>query len=787
MEVYFISIIAILMPTSKKPRTKKYRSPKGSGGLLGGGKKTSSPVTANDTGKSNSYLSVLAGISEGEIQGLVNGANSIYFDDTPVINSDGSANFTGFSFDTRSGTQNQTYIPGFGESVNQEVAINSELKYLQPITRQIVNKNLDLITVRLSLTLQTQDDKGNVDGTDINYRISIKEGLNAYRITHDIAIVNQKYSSPTEFEYVINVNNYSGTVDTFFLKVERLSPTVAEGVNTLKNVNFVAFINSSVTKLTYPNTALVGLKFEASQFSSAPKVAFEILGVIVDIPSNAFVGSYGSIGYTGVWDGTFITPNYACSDPAWILWDLLTKKRYGLGNKLNITNLNRWKFLEISKYCNGAVPDGNGGYENRFLTNFVLETAEDAYKVIETIRSVFHGMSYFLNGAINFEADFPGPYVAQFTQSDVESGMFSYSRTGLKAVHNVAIVTWIDPIQGYTKQIETVEDYESIITNGYNATELVAFGATTRGQARRAGLYVLYSEKLDRETVTFKCRSYAANVLPGQLIKVADNKRANIRYGGLIKSSTVVGANITIGLDYVVSIIPGEVYSLSVMAIDGKLYEFGTTNIPGSYTSITIPTNTLVSPIAIEGNWILSSVNIKPQLFRVLNRVCVSGSNETMFEITALQHNPSKYNAIEFNYPLDPITTRTTASTVTNPVTDIKTVFNALGVYPALTYTLFSSWNKPRVNGLVDPFVTSYLVEYKNGLFGKWTGTTTVTDSKIEFIGLQSGNNYIRVASIDIYGRPSKWVESAPRYLGINSSRAASNDPRNTEFATLVF
>lgn len=778
------------MTSSKKTksRTKKHRSPKGSGGLLGGGKKSTSPVTANDSGKSNSYLSVLAGISEGQIQGLLNGAQSIYLDNTPVINSDGSPNFTGFSFDVRNGTQDQPYIPGYADSVNEEVAINTEVKYLQPINRQIINKNLDSITIRLALTLQTQDDKGNVNGTDLSFKISIKEGLNAYRIVHDINIVNKKYSSPTEFEYLIPVNNYSGTVDKFFIRVERVSTTVPVGVNTLKTITFSAFVNSSITKLSYPNTALIGLKFEASQFTSAPQVAFEIRGVLVDIPSNSVVTPAGSLVYTGVWDGTFITPIYACSDPAWILWDLLTKKRYGLGKKLNINNLNRWKFLEISKYCNEFVPDGNGGYENRFLTNFVLETAEDAYKVIETIRSVFHGMSYFLGGAINFGGDFPGIYVAQFTQSDVEMGMFSYARTSLKAVHNVAIVTWIDPSQSYTKQIETVEDYASIITDGYNATELVAFGATTRGQARRAGLYVLFSEKLDRETVTFKCRSFAANVLPGQLIKVADNKRADIRYGGLTKDYGLIESNFRrIYLDFPVALISTEVYTLSMVCADGLLYDFPVFNDGASVDSVKVTwLNSGASLPAIEGNWILSSVNIKPQIFRVLNRVAVSGSDDTMFEITALQHNPQKYNAIEFDYPLEPIPPRITASVVTNPITIITTSFNVLGLYPNFSYTLFGNWAKPRSGGNIDPFVVSYLVEYRIGLEGLWTGTQSITVNQMEITGLRSGYHYIRVASVDIYGKSSKWVESPARFLGINGSLASGNSIRSAEFATLV-
>lgn len=764
----------------------KNPSPKGSGGVFGK-KKSSAPVTSVDSGASNSYLSVLAGVSEGEIGGLVNGAQSIFLDNTPVLNTDGSPNFTGFSFDTRNGTQNQSYIPGYADSVNQEVSINTEVKYLQPISRQIINKNLDEITVRLALSLQNQDDKGNVTGTDIQFRISIKEGLNAYRVVHDINLVNKKYSSPTEFEYLIPVNNYGGTVDRFFIRVERLTPTVEAGVSAVKTIAFQAFVNSSITKLSYPNTALVGLKFEASQFTSAPEVSFELYGVLVDIPSNATINpANGSLSYVGVWDGTFKKSTIACSDPAWILWDLLTKKRYGLGRKLNVSNLNRWSFLTISKYCNELVPDGNGGVEPRFLSNFVLETAEDAYKVIETIRSIFHGMSYFMAGSVHFSLDSPGSYVAQFTQADVEEGMFSYARTGLKSLHNVAIVTWIDPSQSYTKQIETVEDYESIISDGYRPTELIAFGATTRGQARRAGLYVLYSEKLDRETVTFRCRAFASKVLPGQRIRIADSKDAEIRYGGLIRGYFTPPGSMKIFLDVPVQIIPGQIYKLAITCTDGLVYEFPVTNAPGSYDNLNLSGTMSFLPQE-EGNWILYSQNILPKTYTVLNRVSVAESNQGLFEITALQHNPQKYNAIDFDYKIDPLPPRITGNILINPPVDpIIISANKFGVHPNYNFTLLASWSRPTSNGIADPFIQAYQVEYRVGLYGEWEKTKQVLKTQVEFQGLGLGTHYIRVASVDIYGKISSWVESPSFNISNIGSISKLNDRKNTDFVTLL-
>lgn len=764
---------------SKKPKYENgFNSPSGSGGLLGK-PKTKAPVDAAETGYSNSYLQVLAGISEGPIGGLVQGGFSIRLGDTPAQNEDGSHNFQGFSYEFRNGTQNQSYIPGYAETVDSENSVSAEVIYLQPITRQIINRNCDAIIVRLAITLQDQPPSGGIQGTSVAFRISLKSGSGAF-IPQVETTISGKYSSPTEFEYKIPTNNVNGTVDRFAIRVERLTETVPIGVNTVKTINFQSYIESSETKLSYPNTAIVGMKFEASQFTEAPSITFDVFGRLVDIPSNATINPYdGSISYVGIWDGTFQTPSYSTSDPAWILWDLLTNTRYGLGRQIKKENLNKWSFLTLSKYCNEWVPDGNGGAEKRFLVNFVLEGTEDAYKVIETLRSVFHGMSYYLGGALYFSSDSPGDYVAQFTQADIEDGMFSYSRSSLKAVHNVAVVTWIDPSDNYNKAIETVEDHESIITYGYRPTEILAFGCTSRGQARRAGLYTILSEKLDRYTVTFKCRAMAARVRPGDLIKIADSKVADIRYGGLI--AAIDNVNLKVTLDYPVKLDLGVTYYITCLCEDGTIVERGVSNPAGTHTVIDYSVPFPSIPL-VEGNWIIASVNVQPQLYRVLNRVAVAGSEETMYEITALQHNPDKYGAIDFDYPLESRSIRVSSPDIVTPVSGVTLGFQAIGVSPDVSFVLTASWQPPTLNGLRDQFVASYFVEYKIGIDGSWQSTVNTKNLFQEYPGLATGIYYIRVASVDLSGNASAWVESSGVKLGVINTIARFNNPNHSMF-----
>jgi predicted phage tail protein len=226
------------------------------------------------------------------------------------------------------------------------------------------------------------------------------------------------------------------------------------------------------------------------------------------------------------------------ADPAWILYDLITNTRYGLGRYIDQSQIDKWALYEISQYCNEYVPNGYGSYEHRFQCHLLLDGKEEAYKIIQQFLSIFRGFSYWMSGAIGFATDKPGSPVAQFTQSDIEEGMFSYTRTGLKTKQTIALVTWANPDDFYRQSVEAIDDPDGIAKYGVREIELSAFACTSRGQARRAGYAVLLTDRLEQETVTFKCRAYGAYTKPGDIIRIMDSKRADIRHGGLIVAST---------------------------------------------------------------------------------------------------------------------------------------------------------------------------------------------------------------------------------------------------------
>jgi predicted phage tail protein len=724
-----------------------------------GGKKNKKPKEQADSGRSVSYAQMLGIVSEGEIEGLVDGAQGIYFDETPAQNSDGSSNFTNFSWDWRSGTQAQDRIPGFSDEISSETNVGTEVKQPIPVTRTITNANLDIIRVRLGVVLQEYPPKGGVLGLKIQFRVYVKEGAGAFVLRLDQTIKG-RYSSLTEFEYNFPVNNLGGTVNNFSVRVERVTPQDSDTTRYQRVLQWRTLIEVTEAKLRYPNSALFGFRFDAAQFESLPQISLKLAGRKIAIPTNATPTATRGLTYSGIWDGTFYVPSVAIADPAWILYDLITNTRYGLGRYINQDQIDKWALYEISQYCNEYVPNGEGGTEHRFQCHVLLEGKEEAYKVIESIRSIFRGFSYWMNGAISFAADKPASPVAQFTQADIENGMFSYSRTGLKSRHTIALVTWLDPDDFYRQTIETVEDSEGIAKYGVRELEMSAFACTSKGQARRAGLAALLTERLETETVTFRVRAYGAYTKPGDIIRISDAKRADIRYGGLIADST----QDSVTLDNPVALDAGEDYTLTIMMADGTVVERTVINPPGSHTTLNLD-EPLDEPPPLESNWILASTTVQPQLFRVLNRVPAPGSREMLHEITALEYRSDKYNAIEQGWSLTPRPTINRVPVVVNVPRNIALSYRAVNNGASFTYTLDASWQYPLNNGTRDQFITSYFVEYSKGDGGDWIDTRTVTSTGTQYEGLSSGKYYVRVAAIDINGKSSRWVESSPILL----------------------
>lgn len=729
-----------------------------------GGKKSNSNATA----------SILGIVSEGEIEGLVNGLQSIYFNETPVQNNDGSLNFQGVEYDWRSGTQWQSRIPGFADNSSNEISVEVEVKNPIPVVKTIFNANLDIVRIRLGVVLQQSDSKGRVEGSAVFFKIWIKEGTGAFNVRFD-GEIRGYYPSLTEFQYDFPVNNYGGTVQDFTVKIERTNPQDTDTQRYQKILIWRSYTEITEVKLSYPNSALFGLRFKTKDFTSGvPQIGMELGGIKIKIPTNATVSPTRGLIYNGLWDGTFYTPAKAVSDPAWILYDLLTNTRYGLGKYIKASQVNKWALYEISQYCNEYVSDGYGGTEHRFSCNVLLEgeSKQEAYTVVQSLISIFRGFSYWVDGAIAVASDKPGFPVSQFTQADVEEGLFIYTYTGLKTIKTIALVPWLNPKDLYKRTIETVEDPEGISMYGIRETEISAFACTSRGQARRAGMAILLTDRLEQKTVTFKARAYAAYIKPGDIIKIMDSSKTNIRYSGLVKASTLS----TITLDSAVQL-GVESYTLSVLLADGTLANASVLNQSGTHQILTTTGFPSIPPA--ESNWILSSTSMQSQLFRVLNRVPIPESIEMMQEITAVEYNNSKYASIESGFQFLPLPSQKNTFRVVNVVRNIVLSYTTVDILK-----LIIVWDYPLSYGSKDLNTSNYIIELKVGDNGLWANTQTTTTQYWEYSGISQGTYYVRIASVDIFGSKSNWVVSSPIFINQYNLVAMFRNPLTSGFAT---
>lgn len=581
--------------------------------------------------------------------------------------------------------------PGFGKQVAIETPVATEVKgYVggnfeeentatHDIVRSFNNSNLSAIKVKLSFQLQEITDEGDVYGHRLDYRIWLKEGNNPFQ--RRIANYTEgRYPSATEFDftipllYPVNESN-----PNYVIRVRRTSPEATDKAKDQRVMNFVSYTQVSYTNLSYPNTAIGFIQVNTEYFPQIPSVAIKLAGRKIRIPSNATIQAnlpnkpdVRYLTYSGNWNGTFHTPTQACSDPAWILYDLLTHTRYGLGNYIDTTQIDKWSLYEISKYCNGLVPDGSGGQEPRFTCNVKLEGKVEAYQVIQSLVSIFRGFAYWQAGAICFAVDKQDSVVHQFTQADIEEGSFTYSRTGLKSRKTIAVVSYLNPLNFYKKAVEVVEDPIGVQKWGNREMELEAIACTSRGQARRAGVAALLTNRLEHESVTFRARAFAAYVKPGDLIRIYDSKRTSARYAGIIKSATAT----TITLDSPVNLPAGTNYTITVTtsnlikpSIDGGnnladpsqnqrlRFEVKEASIQSRGTNLSVLTlegagfgNNVPPP---ESNWVIQGGDISNTIYRVINRSPIQDSIEGMHEILAVEYNQNKYSFIDdMQFPL---------------------------------------------------------------------------------------------------------------------------------------
>lgn len=606
---------------------------RGAGGKSGGGGGINE--TPNNL-VSKAYARVLDLVSEGEIEGLVNGLESIYFNETPLQNPDDSYNFKDASIEWRYGTQGQDFIPGF-DAVENEIAVAVDVVADTPVVRSVTNADVDAVRVRISLSaLQDATSGSEIKGSSVQYAIDLQVGGGGYvnQVTQTITgKTNAKYERAHRIELT-----GEGPWD---IRVWRITPD-SESATLVNGTRWETYTEIIDAKLRYPNSAIFGFSIDSAQFASIPRRAYHLRGRRIKVPTNYDPATRA---YAGVWDGTFKIA-YS-NNPAWVYYDLLTNRRYGLGKRIPPEHIDKWSLYQIGRYCDELVPDGFGGEEPRMVCNLYLQTRQDAWRVLDQLASVFRGIVFWSAGQVTAVQDRPSDPVFLYTTANVIEGIFTYSGASRRVRHTVALVTWNDPADFSRQKVLYVADEEGIRKWGVIPTEVVAVGATTPGQARRFGRAILISEQTQTDVVSFVVGMDGVLARPGQVVKIADTKRAGVRLAGRLKAATID----TVTLDAPVTLEAGQAYTLSLLGEAGAAIERSVTTAAGSTSIITVSPAFDAVP-AVATVWALGSDAVEPALYRVIS--VSEPSDPWKFQITALRHNPSKYAAIDADDPLDP-------------------------------------------------------------------------------------------------------------------------------------
>ena len=515
------------------------------------GKKQRAPVDHAATLFSRATAQLIDLLCEGEVNGLVDGSKSIFFDEVRVQNDDGSFNFEGVTVQEKVGTPSQAAVTGFDE-VESTVSISQEVTDISSPTFTITETSIDAIRIIIQIpSLMIQNVKnGDLLPHTVGIKIEVSEndasGIFTEVLNNEIT---GKTKSAYQRSYRIDLSPYTFAAGDYPLifKVSRTTPEATE--TTTQDQIFVdSYIEIQEQKFEYPDSAYVAITVDSELFGGRiPKRSYEVEGLKIQHPANYDPATRL---YTGIWDGTFLE-GY-CNNPAWVMYDMLTNSRYGLGDDIDTTQVDKAALYQIGIYCDELVDDGKGGLEPRFTLNAIITQRKEAYTVINAIASVFRGMAFWSAGGVSFSNDQPKDAVRVVTNASVKKGDFTYSGVGLKARHSAVLVTWNDPLDFFKQQIEVIEDAALIQRFGWRQIELVAFGTTSRAQAIRMGKWLLQAEASETETVTYEAGWDHADTTPGQIIKISDEHRVGVRLSGRILAKSLHSLTAAIPTDAIV-------------------------------------------------------------------------------------------------------------------------------------------------------------------------------------------------------------------------------------------
>ncbi len=694
--------------------------------------KVHTPVEAADNLQSTAYAKLLIALGEGEFASSIT-AKDIYLDSTPLQNADNSYNFVGVSWEFRTGSQFQNSIARM-PSVENDITVGTELVYGTHYVRGISDTTLSAVRVRVSWpVLQKSETNGDVNGWKIEYAIDVATDGGSYQQVLSTA-VNGKTTTKYERSHRINLPD---ATTGWNVRVRRITPN--QNSATIADSMYIESITDIIdAKLRYPNTALLFVEFDASQFDSIPLISVKCKGRAIRVPSN-----YNEVSrtYSGVWNGTF---KWAFSNnPAWVYYDLILNERFGIGRRIDDTQVDKWQLYVIGKYCDEYVPDGAGGTEPRFLCDVYIQNRTEAWTVLRDLAAVFRGMSYWGNGQIITLADAPRDTDYAFSPANVLDGKFTYTGSADKDHYTVALVSWDNPDNHYNTNVEPSYDKDLISRYGVRQLEISAIGCTRRSEAARRGRWTLLTNAADR-TVVFRTGLEGKIPLPGYIISVADPVLAGRTIGGRLNSVQSLNQvtldrvvdTLYAGDRLIVNLPSGTTETRTVLTVVGRV--------------VTLTSNFSELPAA-EAVWNINADDLSTQLFRVTK---VSKPEEGKFEITGVKYRPNKYAEID---------------------TGTKIEDAPVSVVPALAmngpaYIGLSSYEKMvqhrsitviRMQWPTVPGALSYKVQYRRDN-SNWVDLPDTYGLLIDMSDAYTGTYVARVRAINPSNISSQWVTSAP-------------------------
>ncbi|MES0291331.1 host specificity protein J, partial [Citrobacter freundii] len=719
----------------------------------GGSNQTRTPVEAPDSIQSIARAKVLIALGEGEFAGGLDGKNIFLGDSssyTPLQNADGSYNFNNVKYEFRSGTQDQDYIQGF-PGIENELQVSYELKQAVPYVRAVSNTQLSALRIRLGWpTLLLQKNNGDKVGTRVEYAIDLSVDGGPYETVINGA-VDDKTTSLYERSHRVNLPKAS---TGWQLRVRRITPD-STSVNVVDIMRVVAVTEIIDAKLRYVNTALLYVEFDAKQFPNGiPQVVCNPKGRIIRVPDTYDPETRT---YSGTWEGVF---KWAWTDnPAWIYYDIILNERFGLGQRIDATQIDKWELYRIAQYCDQLVPDGKGGSgtEPRFRCNVYIQDRNDAWTVLRDLAGIFRGMTYWGDNKMYVLADMPRDVWHIYNHASVVEGKFTFADPSETTRNTAALVNWSDPANHYKDTPEPVYDNDLAMRFDYRQLEMTAIGCTRQSEANRRGRWALLTNGIG-EVVTF---STGMDVPPvGEVIGVAANELAGRTIGGRV--SAVNGRNITLdraadvkaGNRLFLNLPSGTAQARTVQAVNGN--------------TVTVTTPYSETPEA-ECNWGVDSDDLFIALFRVTG---TRDNNDGTFEVTGTTYNPDIYSAVDTGARLDERPVSVIPPGVQAPPGNIVVdSYSTVNQNIAIT-TMRVAWDS--VQGAV-----AYEAEWRRDS-GNWISVPRTSSLGFEVQGIYSGRYLVRVRAVNASDVSSVWATSSE----VNLTGKVGNPPKPVGFAT---